>query len=74
MTLFEHHQKREKERLTFQAKIAGAEIDTEKEEKAKFLFKDPKDYEKMSVEERQKLTEEMKTHFMSKFGGGKLGG
>lgn len=73
LVLFEHSQKRESERLKFQAKLVGAEISDKKPED-KYLFKDPKEYEKMSMEERQKLTEEMKAHFMIKFGGGKVGG
>lgn len=72
ITLYEHSQKREAERLKFHAKVAGAEI-KEKDE-TKFMFKDPKDYEDLPMEERQKLTNEMKTYFMGKLGGGKLGG
>jgi hypothetical protein len=58
--------------MKFQAQIAGAEL--KKEPDSKFLFKDPKEYENMPMEERKKLTEEMKAHFMSQLGGGKLSG
>lgn len=59
--------------MKFQAKVAGAEI-KEKKPEDKFLFKDPKDYEDMPMEERHKLTQEMKAYFMTKLGGGKIGG
>ncbi len=46
------------------AAIHGIDIDKAKKEKEKeeadgFLFRDPKDYEHLSMEEREKLTQEM---------------
>jgi len=53
----------------FQAAIAGIDLEKEvKKQKAKsslqsqqgvLLFKDPKDYEKLSKEEREKMTQDM---------------
>lgn len=74
ITLFEHCQKRELQRVKFNAKIAGAEIKDQPETDDSLLFKDPKDYEDMDWQERRDLTEKMKAHFMQQFGGGKLSG
>ena len=48
--------------MRFMAAIHGIDIDKakkEKEEADSFLFRDPKEYEHLSMEERKALTEEM---------------
>lgn len=48
--------------MKFFAKLQGVDIDAEikkKEERDKTLFKDPKDYEKLSKEQREELTKQM---------------
>jgi len=61
-TLFDHLKVREYEQIKFQAACAG--IDLEKEMKKqkgekKGVFGDPTQYDKLSAEERQKLTDSM---------------
>jgi len=48
--------------LRFLAIIHGAEFKDEKKEKEEevFIFKDPKEYEHLSMEERKELTKKMK--------------
>jgi hypothetical protein len=62
MTLFEHTQRRKEDELRFLAIIHGATFkDEEKEEKEDlFKFKDPKEYDHLSKEERKELTKKMK--------------
>jgi len=62
MLLFEHTQKRELEKIKVNAKIAGATFEDEK--KSDFKFKDPKDYDNMTPEEREIATKKM-MHFYS---------
>lgn len=61
--LYNSHQESEYNRFVLDAKLKGVDVEKEirKAEKEKsFKFQDPKDYESMSVEERRKLTEQMK--------------
>ena len=58
MVLFEHATKREIERLEFQIKIHGGKIEKKKEEQEGW-FKDPAEYEHLSQEEREALTQDM---------------
>jgi len=64
--LFKHAQKREADRLKFQAALHGAKVDAAPEtkpdlakEKKPFMFGDPDDYAKMPMDVRKKLTEKM---------------
>jgi hypothetical protein len=68
--LFEHTQKRELQKMKFWAALVGVDIDKEAEETPRtppklsskssgMMFRDPKDYEHMSKEERQALTDKM---------------
>jgi len=71
IVLYENALKREEERFKLQAALHGAKFDEDedidttdtpkrKTTKAKsFMFGDPKDYEHLSPEERQRLTEQM---------------
>lgn len=62
IVLFEHYQKEEVNKFKLRAALFGVNIDGEQkksEETGLPQFKDPKDYENMSVEERKKLTEKM---------------
>ena len=64
IVLFEHSQKREVDKRKFQAAIHGAKITdapevVTKEGDSSFTFRDPNDYEKLSMEDRKKLTEIM---------------
>jgi hypothetical protein len=72
-SLFELNQDREISRMKFFAKLQGVDIDKqlkEKEKESKVKFKDPKDYEKMSKEEREKLTQEMMQGHAARFSSG----
>jgi hypothetical protein len=62
MILFDHTQKRKEDELRFLAIIHGAEFKDEKEEKKEdfFKFRDPKEYDHLSMEKRKELTKEMK--------------
>ena len=66
LVLFEDYQERQMQERRFQAAIHGINLDKEmkkqtmkKKEDSSFMFGDPKEYEKMSKEERKKKTEEM---------------
>lgn len=67
MVLFEHCQKREYYTLKFQAGLQGVDLDkelgkapsTRSSKESQFLFRDPKDYEHLSQEEREELTQKM---------------
>jgi uncharacterized FlgJ-related protein len=65
-SLYELNQNRELDRMKFFAKLQGIDIDKQlkkREQENKTLFRDPKDYEDLSDEERAELTQEMmKTH------------
>jgi hypothetical protein len=60
--LYNSYQESEYNRFVLEAKLRGVDIEGEvekKEEKQTFMFKDPKEYEKMPKEERERLTNEM---------------
>jgi len=68
LTLFIHAQKREEKSMMFQARLHGFRIpddklvvQTEVTDRAPddFVFQDPKEYENLSNEEREKLTKKM---------------
>lgn len=62
MTLYSETQKREGEKLRFLAALQGVQVDRPVESKeagSPMLFKDPREYENLSEEERQKLTDQM---------------
>lgn len=66
LVLFEDYQERQMQERRFQAAIHGINLDKEmkkqtmkKKEGSSFMFGDPKEYEKMSEEEKEKKTEEM---------------
>ena len=71
IVLFEHHQKREEVRMRFEAEIHGAKfvdeevstfVDPQSGRKVEIeggLFKDPKEYEHMSNEEKEKETRKL---------------
>ncbi len=77
--LYQSHIKRENLKLKIQASIHGIQIDDElvdsnissqqttvaKKQESNFLFRDPKDYEKMDTEERERLTKKMMQHYSS---------
>ena len=60
--------------MTFRAAMAGVNLDKElkkagkREEGKDYLFKDPKEYEKMPEEERKALTKKMLGQHHSKLG------
>jgi hypothetical protein len=63
--LYEFKLKEDEENIRFQAAIHGAELKEKPQEGSKSgsetvpLFGDPKDYDSMSQEEREKLTKKM---------------
>ena len=61
------HGKLQSENLKVEAALYGAKIDkgeSEPEAEAEqIMFKDPKEYEKLSPEERKQLTQKMMGHF-----------
>jgi hypothetical protein len=65
--LYSHHQKREEERMKFEAVIHGATFKDQEEEgeetqlqsEEEVFFKDPKVYEKMTPEEKERETEKL---------------
>lgn len=62
LCLFEQYQERQMQERRFLAAIHGINLDKEMNKKKKessFMFGDPKDYAKMSKEEREKKTQEM---------------
>jgi hypothetical protein len=67
MVLCEYQQKAEFDKLKIQAAFFGVNLDEKGETKVKkkkdkeddFMFKDPKEYEKMEPEERKRLTDKM---------------
>ncbi len=79
MVLFEESEKRERDKFVLLGRMLGIKIDEEKDTspvpktfkeqgfKNKMLFRDPADYEKMTKEERETLTKEMKDHWQVKF-------
>jgi len=64
LLLYEHTQKRELGRIKINAKIAGATFEDEK--KQGLMFKDPKEYDDMPEEEREKLTQKMMSFYKNK--------
>ena len=72
--LYEEHQKRLYDRMTFEAGLRGIDLkkemkksEPEGEEKG-FTFKSPEEYEKMSKDERDKLTQQMMGKHKLRFG------
>jgi len=73
--LFEHAQKREYDTMKFNAALQGVDLDKGKEKETgnpvteKFdgveLFGDPKDYENLSQEEKERKTKELMTKMKS---------
>ncbi len=62
MILWKALQEENYRKLKERAAFFGVDLDKEAEknkEDSMYLFKDPKEYEKMTVEERQKLTDKM---------------
>lgn len=66
LVLFEDYQERQMQERRFQAAIHGINLekemkkqDNKKTEEKTFMFGDPKEYEKMSKEEKKDLTEKM---------------
>jgi len=59
--LYKHYQKRLKNKMEFEAAIVGAKMKDSKQQQSedKFKFKKPEDYEKLSMNERKELTQEM---------------
>ena len=60
--LYDSHQESEYNRFVLDAKLKGVDVEKEieKAEKEKaFKFQDPKEYEKMPIDERRKLTDQM---------------
>lgn len=70
MYLFDHVRKKEIENLKFQSLANGVEFKdsrdqktTKKQSSNELVFKDPKNYEHLSQEEKEKLTKEMMQRF-----------
>lgn len=62
MTLYVEARKREGEKYQFLAALQGVKLDSPvvaEETGSPMQFRDPRDYEKMSPEERQELTDKM---------------
>lgn len=66
LVLFEQYQERQMQQRRFLAAIHGINLDKEmnkqkkqKKEDSSFVFGDPKEYEKMTEEEKKNKTEEM---------------
>jgi hypothetical protein len=70
--LFEYSQDKENKMLKASASMHGIQVDDSdgkvktKQKKNDFLFQDPKEYENLSQEEKERKTKEMMGHF-SKF-------
>lgn len=61
-TLYELFQKRDYENKRWEALLKGINLDKElkkQDERDKYMFKDPKEYEELSPEERERKTNEM---------------
>lgn len=73
--MYEHAMKREHDLLKFHAVMHGAKIkETKKEAKEHFIFGDPnKDYNHLTPDERQELTDRMKGVYMQRLGKTPLG-
>jgi hypothetical protein len=75
--LASHADKREYEEFKIQAALHGAEIKDkpsfEKPENDDLLFRDPKEYENLSEEERKELTDKMMAAFKGKFANTSIG-
>jgi hypothetical protein len=75
--LFKHYEKRLVRTMEFEAAIAGAEIkkDAPDKKEVNMLFKSPEDYEKLSKEEQEELTQQMKENWsLTSFGAMKTHG
>jgi len=60
VVMYEHYQKEEIDRYKIKAAMLGAKFEEEEKKKEDdFVFKDPKEYEGLSVKERKDLTERM---------------
>jgi KaiC/GvpD/RAD55 family RecA-like ATPase len=73
--LARHATEEERAQVKIQAAMRGIDVDkAEKEEKEKkaMLVRDPKDYEHMSPEERQELTDKMMGKYRGIFAKGKV--
>jgi len=57
--LLKHSLERKEEELKFLAAIHGVKVKGKAKESA-FMFRDPKEYEHMSMKERKEITEKMK--------------
>jgi len=57
--LFEHSHERKEEEIKFLAAIHGVKVKERAKESA-FMFRDPKEYEHLTMKERKELTEKMK--------------
>ena len=68
VSLFEHYQKRESERIRVYAAIHGAKLkenkNIDKEPSDDFEFVDPDSYKSLSKEKRKELTDRMKKKHM----------
>lgn len=65
--LYGHSIKRELAQYKMQAALHGIKLDdkavAKKEEESRLLFKDPKEYDHLSDEEKEALTQEMMGHY-----------
>ena len=60
--MYNSYQEAEYNRFILEAKLRGVDVEKEmkkEDKKQTFMFKDPKEYEKMPEAERKKLTKEM---------------
>ena len=57
--MLKHSLERKEEELKFLAAIHGIKV-REKAKESAFMFRDPKEYEHLSVKERKELTKKMK--------------
>ena len=60
--LYNSHQENEYNRFVLDAKLRGVDVEKEiknVEKKKTFTFQDPKEYEKMPIQKRRELTDEM---------------
>jgi hypothetical protein len=60
--LYDSHQESEYNRFVLDAKLRGVDVEKEikkAEKKKTFTFQDPKEYEKMPIEKRRELTDQM---------------
>jgi len=68
-----HATDEERARVKIQAALSGVDIDKEekkRKEKESMLFRDPADYENLSPEEREQLTQKMMGKFKGLFSKG----